>query len=66
MAARLLVIAASCWASIAYGAEVLIGEVVGINDGDTLTILVDREFVKVRFAEFLFIPRFNRGVSKRG
>lgn len=51
MAVRQLVIAACFWASTAYGAEVLIGEVVGITDGDTLTILVDREPVKVRLAE---------------
>lgn len=51
MAARLLVIAACCWASIAYGAEAMIGEVIGITDGDTLTILVDRKPVKVRLSE---------------
>lgn len=51
MEVRQLVIAAYFWASTAYGAEVLIGEVVGITDGDTLTILVDREPVKVRLAE---------------
>lgn len=51
MAVRLLVIVACYLASTSYGAEVLIGEVVGITDGDTLTILVDREPVKVRLAE---------------
>lgn len=51
MEVRQLVIAACFWVSTAYGAEVLIGEVVGITDGDTLTILVNRESFKVRLAE---------------
>jgi micrococcal nuclease len=32
-------------------AQVLSGEVVGITDGDTLTVLVDRSPIKVRLAE---------------
>ena len=51
MAVRLLVIVACYLASIATAAEVLRGEVVGVTDGDTITILVDREPVKVRLAE---------------
>lgn len=51
MAVRLLVLVACYLASIATAADVLRGEVVGITDGDTLTILVDREQIKVRLAE---------------
>ncbi len=51
MAARLFIIIACCLTSIATASEVLRGEVVGIADGDTLTILVDREQIKVRLAE---------------
>ena len=32
-------------------ADVLVGEVVGVTDGDTLTLLVDREPVKIRLAQ---------------
>jgi len=38
-------------AALAAGAETLTGKVVSVADGDTITILVDREQVKVRFAE---------------
>jgi endonuclease YncB( thermonuclease family) len=34
-----------------YAPEHLSGKVVGVTDGDTLTVLVDREPVKVRLAE---------------
>ena len=34
------------------GAELLSGKVVGITDGDTLTVLVDQQAIKVRLAEF--------------
>src|SRR5262245_24179086 len=33
------------------GAETLTGRVVGISDGDTITVLVGREEVKVRLAD---------------
>lgn len=51
MATRLLVIAACCLASIASGAEDLRGKVIGISDGDTLTVLIERKPVKVRLSE---------------
>lgn len=51
MAARLLILIACCWTSIASAAGDLNGVVVGISDGDTLTILVERKPVKVRLAE---------------
>lgn len=38
-------------ASLAAAAETLTGKVVSIADGDTVTVLVDRERVKVRLAE---------------
>ena len=34
-----------------HASEYLIGRVIGISDGDTLTILVDREQIKVRLVE---------------
>src|SRR4030095_11470964 len=37
--------------TLAHGAESLTGKVVGITDGDTLTVLVDRDPIKVRLAE---------------
>lgn len=51
MAKRSLIIAAFFLASIASAAEVLNGEVIGISDGDSLTVLVDRKPIKVRLAE---------------
>jgi endonuclease YncB( thermonuclease family) len=38
-------------APLACGAETLTGRVVHVADGDTITVLVDRERVKVRLAE---------------
>jgi endonuclease YncB( thermonuclease family) len=38
-------------ASFAAPAETLTGKVVGVADGDTITVLVDREQVRVRLAE---------------
>lgn len=39
------------WSSSALGAEPFAGRVVGVADGDTLTVLVDTTPVKVRLAE---------------
>ena len=45
-------IAVLLWpAALAAGAETLTGKVVSVADGDTITILVDRDQVKVRLAE---------------
>ncbi len=52
MAIRSIVLAAALGlASGAVGAGELVGQVVSVHDGDTLTVLVDRRQVKVRLAE---------------
>ncbi len=52
MAIRGIVLAAALGlASGAGGAGELVGQVVSVHDGDTLTLLVDRRQVKVRLAE---------------
>jgi endonuclease YncB( thermonuclease family) len=48
--ARLLLGLSLAFASIASTAGTLIGNVVGITDGDTLTLLVDRQAYKIRIA----------------
>src|SRR4029434_6022838 len=48
---RLYVVLALFLASQVATAETLSGRVIGISDGDTLTVLVDRKQVKVRIAD---------------
>ena len=38
------------WATAAH-AEILTGRVVGISDGDTITVLVERQQIKIRLAD---------------
>lgn len=64
MATRSLIIAAFFLASIASAAEVLNGEVIGISDGDSLTVLVDRKPIKVRLAE-IDAPESNQPFGTR-
>jgi endonuclease YncB( thermonuclease family) len=50
MAARLLVLVACCLAAVASAAD-FGGKVIHVADGDTLTVLVDRQQIKVRLVE---------------
>lgn len=65
MAIRSLVVGAALSVAAAAGAGEIIGQVVSVHDGDTLTLLVERRPVRVRLAS-IDAPELGQAFGRAG